>query len=116
MVRGLISLETSWNTKIVVFDVRDLEFAEHVCRLVTAEIGPQYNWYLSVGNHQTPSNIEMLQKADPNPVYGGYDKHVLDLLGHYRLIIEEVQQRPTLESFIILPQMHVLLYGNKEKV
>lgn len=116
MAETLQGLDISWNTKIVVFDVRDLEFAEDVYRRTTAEMGPLYNWYLSVGNHQTPSNIEKAQKASPELVYDGYEKHVIDLLAQYRMIIEEVQQRPTLESFIILPQMHVLLYGNKEKV
>lgn len=100
------------NIKIVLFDMRDLDFAEHVMSLDIPKWMPVY---LSIGNPDTPWRVEEHKKQKPD-----YDDSrsslVEGLLNRYRIMLEEVFDRPKLANAIILPQMHVLLWGNQPEV
>lgn len=118
-VKALDSTMVSYNTKIVVFDNRDLEFASHVASLLEEWAGPEYYKvspvYLSVGNHNTPTIVENLKKAGMNEKLD--DTDIVEVcLRQYRIILEEVQQYPQLAPWRVLPQMHVLLWANKPEV
>ncbi len=105
----------SFNVKIVVFDVRDLEFASDVAQLLINWAGSDYYKYvpvfLSVGNHNTPTIVEMLKQQRIATELE--DKDIVSTcLAQYRNILEDVQQYPKLAPWRILPQMHVLLWSN----
>jgi len=91
------------NLKIVCFDSRDLDFAEKVFNRY-----PSIRRYLSVGN-SFPRWLETHAVADP----------VMQeqLLRNYRWLTEETLKRPKLftygEAPTVLPQLHVLMYGNE---
>ena len=89
--------------KVVVFDQRDLEIArvlrERYIRYISDD-----DFYLSLGN----------------PVLSGtglpHLVHVAKLLQQYRVLLEDIQNEPALSSAKFLPQLHVLLWGNKQGV
>ena len=85
--------------KIPIFGAPDLDFAESI-----AEAWPVFNMSLSVGNNHPPGD-------------GIGDSFVQSaVMLSYRRIIEEVLKRPKLMHATILPQLHVLVYGNKQGV
>ena len=86
--------------KIPVFNVRDLEFAETI-----AALNPDAHLYLSVGNDILPQDLGLL-----------LSDHRDRLLGAMDLIYEAVKNRPGLANAIVLPQLHVLLWGNRQLV
>lgn len=102
----------SYNTKIVVFDKRDLMFAEQVADLLVNAFGEDYYKFcpvfLSVGNNNTPT-----RNVSPEI---GHDEIVQTCLQSYRIILEELKDHPKLADWRVLPQMHVLLWANKAKV
>lgn len=91
--------------KIPVFGEEDLDFAEKVLK-ITYKI---YPLYLSVGNPNPPEKELRIQTF-------GIDEHRENLLGSLEMITEAVMRRPLLADAIILPQLHVLIYGNKQGV
>lgn len=88
--------------KIPVFFEADLDFAEKFA------LEFLYDIYLSVGNDDVPANGSS----------GELDDHVRTglLLGALEDICQAVYKRPTLARARILPQLHVLMYGNQQGV
>ncbi len=86
--------------KVVVFDERDYAHAKEV-----AERFPEVPMYLQVGNDAPPSP-EAADKTEPD--IGG-------LLKRYEWLAEKVVTDGWNEA-TVLPQMHVLLWGNKRGV
>jgi 7-carboxy-7-deazaguanine synthase len=91
---NFVSHVSNCNTafKIVIFGPEDLEFAYSIKRRYTWAPLPMY---LSVG-HKVETN-----------------EGVIELLARYRWIIEKVARDSAWTDVHILPQMHVLLWGNE---
>jgi 7-carboxy-7-deazaguanine synthase len=83
--------------KIPVFDNVDIQFATDIAKMY-----PNLPLYLSVGNTYTShENI-------------GYLRSVL--LRTYELLLIEIYQTPLLGRAVVLPQLHVLVWGNQQGV
>jgi len=80
------------NLKVVIFDAADLAYARHVHRRYRG-----VPCYLQVGNRVGTDDRDALLAK-------------LDWLGHQALA------DPALQDAIVLPQLHVLLYGNRRGV
>lgn len=87
------------NLKIVIFGDPDLEYAKKV-----VEQCPDLPLYLSVGNPYLPE-----QSVE-------YTRQLNGLLASLRWLETKVPTIPELSHARILPQMHVLLHGNKQGV
>lgn len=104
--------------KIVCFSKLDLEFALEVFSI-------DHNFfrmrpdrpkkYISIGNAMPP-NLEDLGSQ----ISAGFKKRpefsYHELLKHYDIMIEEVLQDKRLRDVVVLPQMHVMLWGNRQGV
>lgn len=90
--------------KIPIFHAGDLDFAETIWAL-----NPNADLYLSIGNDAIPGSG---RKGEFMPLPSQRDR----LLGAMDLIYDEVKKRPALANAIILPQLHVLLWGNRQLV
>lgn len=103
--------DQNWCCKVVVFDQRDLEFAAEIL-----EAWPETRdrMFLSVGNTQPPAPA----KQDKVWTMGQIPTEVLrnQLLKSYEQIIGEVMADSRLAGVRILPQLHVLVWGNKQGV
>lgn len=105
--------------KVVCFDRRDLEFASDIVQNFGVL---DMLMYLSVGNMFPPAPATRNEPSDEMKVSGphgssAYQAAMNDgLLESYRILIEEAQDMPLLRYARILPQMHVLLWGNKQGV
>jgi len=95
----ILNLPVSKCLKVPIFDQRDIEFAVNLM-----ELYPWVSMYLSVGNINTPPS-----KVDTDLLRAR-------LLHSYEEILKEVLYDKRLAKAIILPQMHVLLWGNKKGV
>lgn len=80
--------------KVPIFDLEDLAFATKLHRRY-----PNIPFYLSVGNPQVTGKANRA-----------------DLLARYRWLSEEALKSRHLQNAIILPQLHVLMWGNKQGV
>lgn len=89
--------------KIPIFNAADLDFAESVAHMLQMlEHEDPEPLYLSVGNPSVSAhNLTVLREL---------------LLKRYTSIVEQVLQRPKLQKAIVLPQLHVLCWGNKQGV
>ncbi len=86
-----------FNWKVVIFDERDLDFAEQLF-----ERFPHIPQFLSLGNPYLPtSNIARNVQAER-------------LLASFAGLEALVTRRPKLRSAIVLPQLHVLAHGNAQ--
>lgn len=92
--------------KIPVFGEPDLDFAEKVRTL-----NPWVPLYLSVGNPYPPGQDGHFVASS-----FGEGPFKLDLLEYLNTMTNSVLLRPALKDAIILPQLHVLLYGNRQGV
>jgi 7-carboxy-7-deazaguanine synthase len=97
--------------KIVVFSAQDIEFAVEV-REITEEFAVKQNrrnppFFLSLGNPNPPGS----------DLTGG-DRNLLRtrLLNEMEVLCEEILGDPRCARFIFLPQVHVLIWGNKQGV
>lgn len=93
--------------KIPVFGEEDLDFAEEVCDIVRNVCQHGYILppvYLSLGNDMIPGKDE------------GRMQHRQILLDLMEVLVKYVMERPKLSHAIVLPQLHVLIYGNKQLV
>lgn len=93
--------------KIPVFGEKDLDFAEKVCDIVRNVCQHGYILppvYLSVGNDFLPGYVYPLD----------YMQH--RLLKRLETLVISVMKRPGLSHAIVLPQLHVLIYGNRQLV
>lgn len=82
--------------KVVVFDEEDFVYARHV-----AERYPDLPLYLQAGNHTPP---HLAQEAD-----------IAGIMRRIDWLIERVMAEKWY-TVTVLPQLHVLLWGNKRKV
>lgn len=78
--------------KIVAFDAMDLDFAEQITRRFSS-----VPLYLTSGTQTHLPSGEIHERV----------------LAGYKDIVEAVLERPLLEKAVVLPQLHVLLWGNE---
>ena len=93
--------------KIPVFNYKDLDFAEKIVDIVRTVCQHGYILppvYLSLGNEQIPGQDH------------GLSEHRNVLLDTMNDLIAQVLERPKLAHAIVLPQLHVLVWGNKQLV
>lgn len=85
--------------KVVIFDRKDLDWAKTIHKN-----WPRHKFYLSVGTPRPIPGAEAL--ATP----------VVDVLEGLRNLAHEVLMDNALSNAILLPQMHVLIWGHKQGV
>lgn len=93
--------------KVVVFSFSDVEFALNIFQTVKSVGIYGVKKYLSLGNPMPPS--------EP----GGVEHETFsttELLKNYRVLMEDILSDPRTRDIIVLPQLHVLLWGNKREV
>lgn len=100
-----------FNVKIVIFSMQDIEFAKHINGIMVDE-GLGDRMYLSLGNPHPPGHTQI----------EGEDGHISDddlrirLMNDYRILAEDLLQEPWMSNVKFLPQLHVLVWANKQKV
>lgn len=98
--------------KVVIFSAQDLEFAKYVDS-VWKNSAPEL-WspqlFLSLGNPYPPRLNDQNELED---LVHSRDTHIAVLLRDYRVLVEEVVADPSLTHVKVLPQLHVLTYGNE---
>ena len=92
--------------KVPVFNSDDLFFAEHVGKQF-----PDLPLYLSVGNATPPKDEAATEEFN---TWQRGEAGLLDLLNRYDWLCQMVIQRKM--QAIVLPQMHVLVWGNRRGV
>lgn len=120
-MRYYLSHEVPMSVKIVVFSAQDLEFAAAVadiCRTYTLEyeFNLEQNFYLSLGNPMPPTFRAMAMDDGQQVVaYETPDEKALvgELLSHYNQMSEELMKDHRLSFARLLPQLHVLVWGNE---
>lgn len=105
--------------KVVIFSSLDLEIAEWINKILDQTFGSdehsyEVTRYLSLGNPYPPSFNE---DGLVTPTQTFTDNEMIgSLMQDYRVLIEELLQRPNLKHWRFLPQIHVLAYGNQAGV
>lgn len=101
-VKQYLQMGIDFSVKFVVMHAMDIEFAKEV-------IG-KYNLFRTA-----PVFLSL-----GNPVPPGQDAEVTDVratvLNHYAQTVDDILAEPLLRQAKILPQFHVLLWGNKQGV
>lgn len=92
------------NIKVVVFDARDLEFAKMLFERYAIVQDLNIPFYLSLGNPYPPGYYE-----EHHPEY---TQHVMELIGRYQLLFDQIKNDPILSQMRFLPQWHVFVWGN----
>ena len=98
LVRGGMGRDAFF-IKVVCFGPDDLAYAE---LLNNSFMSPKPILYLSVGN------------SNPEAAHAGLVRD--ELVRDFRALCEAVAAREGLENAIVLPQLHVLAYGNRKDV
>lgn len=106
--------------KVVVFSQTDLEFAVEIDQILDARngAGPGYYWpkhdrYLSIGNSYPPVLLENMKLDESEPLGEQGIPLEIQLLDDYRNILEQdYLHDKRLTHWIILPQLHVLIWRN----
>ncbi len=95
--------------KVVVFDDADLDYAEQVRHRF-----PHIPMYVQVGNHDVTAGQKLVDGA---PFFNMATEATLKgaLMDKLRWLTEEVLKREWYDVRV-LPQLHVLMYGNKQAV
>lgn len=88
----------SFSLKVVVFDSKDLTYAEEV-----HERYPNVPFYLQTGNPDVSTD------SDP-------DAHIRGLLNRYEQLVQDVMKSERLNDVRVLPQLHTLVWSNKRGV
>ncbi|TDQ41058.1 preQ(0) biosynthesis protein QueE [Aureibacillus halotolerans] len=88
---------THTSLKVVVFDKADFAYAEHVHQRY-----PQVPFYVQVGN--------------PDPLTDEQTNLVSGLLDDYEALVDRVVASSAMNNVRVLPQLHVLIWGNKRGV
>lgn len=104
-IRPLASLQVNqFYLKVVIFDERDLEVSRMLFeRYVLTNVIRPSQFFLSLGNPYPPGS-EFL---------GNLPKELTKL---YKGLLEDIMKDRHLSQVRFLPQMHVLLWGNQQKV
>jgi 7-carboxy-7-deazaguanine synthase len=97
--------------KYVIFDDVDLDWVIYFDKLVNAP--PEVERFLSVGTPLKPSRRFSIQEDDPQGALMDVRWAVCEAL---ELLFERVAKDPKLRDFRVLPQLHVLAYGQKRGV
>ncbi len=100
--------------KVVAFYPTDLEFIVVIDQLLNELGWDPCTRYISLGNPHPPILDEgtMTQHLDPDVE----EAIVPMLLSRYKMLIEDFCQDPRLSKWIFLPQLHVLVWGNRAGV
>lgn len=95
--------------KFVIFNQQDIEYAS-----LLATMYPDVSLYLSLGNPFPP----VFDKETPADIPEYHSDQALreTLFTRYEVLWEDIQQEPSLKDARWLPQLHVLLWGNKQEV
>lgn len=96
VMEGLEAGEGSYNLKVVVFDEKDFEYAADVHLKY-----PSISFYLQVGNPYLGNNVE---------------NHTQKLLERYGHLVDMTMNDPRMNDARVLPQLHTLLWSNKQGV
>jgi len=94
------------NTKVVVFDERDIAHAERVAVAWINEGYSMSDFYLSQGNPFPPGNAPSI----------GKNLHISVLRDKYLELFDKIKQVPILSQAKWLPQWHVWLWSNQQGV
>lgn len=94
------------NTKVVIFDQKDIEFAERVAKIWVEHKYPMSDFYLSQGNAFPPDRGQKI----------GMDLHVSMLREQYLKLFDLINRSEILCEAKWLPQFHVWLWSNKQGV
>ena len=97
IIRKLKTEKVNYSIKVVVFDDRDFEFAKELHNLFP---GTEHKWFLQVGNDDVTSK----------------DDISLKLLKKYKWLCEKIIEDSTMRYVRPLPQLHTLIWGNKQGV
>lgn len=89
--------------KVVCFDESDVEYAKDLHRLYR-----DIPLFLSVGNHDPGPSVRNNAQGDPN-----YPVDMTKLLQRLRWLSEKVCEDEEMRDVRVLPQMHVLTWGNE---
>lgn len=100
-----------FNVKVVVFSMQDFEFASHINNIMIDE-GLEDRMYLSQGNPYPPG----LDKIEGEEGYISRDDLRIRLMNDFEILTEDLLSMPELQNVKFLPQLHVLVWGNKQGV
>lgn len=95
--------------KVVVFDQRDLEMAAEIA-ITWPQLALHERLFLSIGNVNPPAPA----KRDVGAEDIQYQDLVMEMTHSYRQVAEEVMQDSRLAPYRLLPQLHCLIWGNKQ--
>ena len=87
---------SQFNLKVVVFDDKDFNYAKEVHAKY-----PQAEFYVQVGNPYLGERVE---------------NHTEKLLARYEQLVDKVMNDKELQNVRVLPQLHTLLWSNKQGV
>ncbi len=96
VMSGLDEGDGSYNLKVVVFDDQDFEYAAEVHLKY-----PDIPFYLQVGNPYLGNAVE---------------NHTYKLLEKYERLVHMTMRDPRMNDARVLPQLHTLLWSNKQGV
>lgn len=98
-----------FSVKVVVQDQRDIEFAASLLEMYPW-LQSQDRFWLSLGNPMPPA----ASSDHPEGVGGPFNYE--ELVMHYQRILEDILKDPRLKAARVLPQVHVLIWGNLKGV
>lgn len=87
----------NFSIKIVIFDDEDYIYAKSIHKIFPS---PEYNWYLQVGNNDVFNENNI----------------ALELLEKYEWLCQKIIDDTSMNFVRPLPQLHTLLWGNKQGV
>ena len=105
--RKLYKLPTPWCIKVVIFSMVDIEWYATVLRRWPRL---RADAFISFGNYEPPKPAKRQSEELT------YEELIQGNLANGRIIVEEALQHPGMRDVKILPQLHVLLWGNKQGV
>jgi 7-carboxy-7-deazaguanine synthase len=101
------------SVKIVIFDQRDIEFALMVQEILAVTMPNPVPVFISLGNPYPPG---VAQPDGPCLDNSPTDNLRLSLLNQMAILADELLHDKRCNKLTFLPQMHVLLWGNKAGV
>jgi len=102
--------------KVVIFNMQDIEFARSINDMMRA-FDMEDKMFLSLGNPYPPTEegLRNLERDCDNEI-ASWDFLRLSLLRNYQILCEDILLIPDLRNVKFLPQLHVLVWGNKQGV
>ncbi|MDF9530200.1 7-carboxy-7-deazaguanine synthase QueE [Bacillus cereus] len=97
IVENLSASNVNYSIKVVVFNNDDFNFAKHIHKVFP---GHKHQWYLQVGNTEVDKNKDIS----------------LQLLKKYEWLCQKVISDKDMHFVRPLPQLHTLIWGNKQGV